>query len=336
MTTDHSPIDAPFGSWATDRILSDMQPNRSVHRVGHGYVSVFEERYVFKVFHDEDPSEPLLIRPKVGHELRMMLIAGSDSVHLIGRLFDNTKQKLIGFIMPYEQALAPGVNIGGEPGERAKFSKEQKREIIDKLCRLIERLQAKQIIHGDVKPSNLLLCSDGQVRLCDWALASVNGDNFVAYAVSDHYASCRRCCLPQEPLALEEDLYATGVSIWEIWMEKVPFEDVEEDIVDELVMGGIRPDLQAVDDPEIAALIKSYLDAGPACPNKPGQTRTVCTQVDVTFNNCRATPAHVETRVVKCYHCQDPDATQQCAEPFRLPNVLVESSSPVCPKCNPI
>ncbi|KAJ3875489.1 kinase-like domain-containing protein [Lentinula edodes] len=263
MTTDHSPIDAPFGSWATDRILSDMQPNRSVHRVGHGYVSVFEERYVFKVFHDEDPSEPLLIRPKVGHELRMMLIAGSDSVRLIGRLFDNTKQKLIGFIMPYEQALAPGVNIGGELGERAKFSKEQKREIIDKLCRLIERLQARRIIHGDVKPSNLLLCSDGQVRLCDWALASVNGDNFIAYAVSDHYASCRRCCLPQEPLALEEDLYATGVSIWEIWMEKVPFEDVEEDIVDELVMGGIRPDLQAVDDPEIAALIKSYLDAGP-------------------------------------------------------------------------
>ncbi|KAJ3846234.1 hypothetical protein EV368DRAFT_5186, partial [Lentinula lateritia] len=193
----------------------------------------------------------------------------------------------------------------------------------------------KQIIHGDVKPSNLLLCSDGQVRLCDWALASVNGDNFIAYAVSDHYASCRRCCLPQEPLALEEDLYATGVSVWEIWMEKVPFEDVEEDIVDELVMAGMRPNLQAVDDPEIAALIKSYLDAGPVSPNnlKPGQTRTVCTQVDVIFNNCHATPAHVETRVVKCYHFQDSDATQQCAEPFRLPNVLIDSSSLVCQKC---
>ncbi|KAJ3918409.1 kinase-like domain-containing protein [Lentinula edodes] len=323
MTTDHPPIDAPFGSWVTDRILSDMQPSRPIHWVGHGYVSVFEEKYVFKVFHDEDPSQPLLIRPKVEHELRMMLIAGSDSVQLIGRLFDDTKQKLIGFIMPYEQALAPGVNIG------------EKREIIDKLCRLIKRLQARQIIHGDVKPSNLLLCSDGQVRLCDWALGSVNGDNFIAYAVSDHYASSRRCCLPQEPLALEEDLYATGVSIWEIWMEKVPFEEVEEDIVDELVMGGIRPDVQAVDDPEIAALIESFLDAGPVSPNKPGQTRTVCTQVDVTFNNCRTTPAHVETRIVKCYHCQDPDA-QQCAKPFRLPNVQVDTSSPVCPKCNPI
>ncbi|KAJ3809806.1 kinase-like domain-containing protein [Lentinula lateritia] len=328
MTTDHPPIDAPFGSWATDRILSYMQPSRPIHWVGHGYVSVFEEKYVFKVFHEEDPSQPLLIRPKVEHELRMMLIAGSDSVQLIGRLFDDTNQKLIGFIMPYEHALAPGVDIGGEPGERAK-------EIIDKLCRLIKRLQARQIIHGDVKPSNLLLCSDGQVRLCDWALASVNGDNFIAYAVSDHYASSRRCCLPQEPLALEEDLYATGVSIWEIWMEKVPFEDVEEVIVDELVMGGIRPDVQAVDDPEIAALIESFLDAGPVSPNKPGQTRTVCTQVGVKFNDCRTTPAHVETRIVKCYHCQDPD-TQQCAKPFRLPNVQVDFSIPVCPKCNPI
>jgi serine/threonine protein kinase len=36
---------------------------------------------------------------------------------------------------------------------------------------VVQELHGKGTLHGDIKPANMLLCSDGQMRLCDFAEA---------------------------------------------------------------------------------------------------------------------------------------------------------------------
>jgi serine/threonine protein kinase len=46
----------------------------------------------------------------------------------------------------------------------SEFSRSAMLKIINQLCILVSRLHEKGIIHGDVKPLNLLLCSEGELR----------------------------------------------------------------------------------------------------------------------------------------------------------------------------
>jgi len=40
---------------------------------------------------------------------------------------------------------------------------------------------------------------------------------------------------PDPLLTFADDLYSPGVSIWEVWMEEIPFQDVDFDDLEELV-----------------------------------------------------------------------------------------------------
>ncbi|KIJ43363.1 hypothetical protein M422DRAFT_169958 [Sphaerobolus stellatus SS14] len=275
--------------------------------------------------------------PNPLHELRMMLVAGPDcSVQPLGRVFE--EGTLVGFAMPYAQALAPGVLIGREnPNQRLKLSKEQKRSIIDKLRCLLDRLHAKGITHGDIKPANMLLYSNGEVRLCDWAVGSMTGDKFIPYMMTVNYVSPHRARYPLELITPAEDKYSLGMSIWEIWTDKVPFGDIDEEVLEQASLTGLlRPDINAVDDPTIAALITSYLDAGP--PIKASlQTNRLCIQADFVATSCQANPKHVERRIVKCKACvEERSGHHPCDEPWIIPMSQPHFESSLCTGCEQV
>ena len=59
-----------------------------------------------------------------------------------------------------------------------------------------------------------------------------------------------------------EDLYATGISIWEIYTGRIPFADVDEYTIEGVIKSGVRPDITLIDDTIVAELVVSYLDSG--------------------------------------------------------------------------
>jgi serine/threonine protein kinase len=129
-------------------------------------------------------------------------------------------------------------------------------------------LHDKGIVDGDIKPANMLLCSDGKIRLCDFAEARLRSEDPADWEgmTTTNYVSPRRC---QNNLnwpddsdsapVVEDDLYALGLSIWELRSGKMPFDGVYADDIREMVKSGQTVDVTRVWVEAVRGVICDYL-----------------------------------------------------------------------------
>jgi len=237
-----------------DRDFGDLRPFQCLYLAGCRFLAKFQDKYILKIFNDGGEI--------VERELRMMILAGDCSVTPLGQIFRDGK--LHGIIMPYKTPIIP-------PSPRGpymhlappNFSRSDKPRLINQLQILVSRLHKKGIIHGDIKPLNLLLCSIEEMRFCDFGDTAVDGEGDIPHAMSIQYSSPFMCKIVElVSLTKAEDLYAMGISMWEIYTGQIPFADVDNDMIEEVIKLGGRPDITLVDDAMTAQLIVSYLDCG--------------------------------------------------------------------------
>ncbi|KAJ7175956.1 kinase-like domain-containing protein [Mycena filopes] len=258
-----------------------------------------------------------------------MQAAGDCSVSLVGRVFDCGVP--VGLCMPIETPLDL-VNLG---------TKEDRIRIIHQLRDLITELHRKDIVHGDLKPQNLLICSDGRLRLCDFDNASIEGDGFVSCQSTLPYCSTVRARSQSEPMTRAEDLYAMGTSMWHIYTGRVPLTyvtDLEEHIsglILDRTLAGFQPDMEAIDDPDIASLIERCIVAGPHRRDELESGQAIyCIQTRLVFGCCKAEPKHTYSRLVHSGCCIDKGDPGPCEDLFVDPIVFTAELEPICTKCN--
>jgi serine/threonine protein kinase len=198
---------------------------------------------------------------KLGREVDMILLAGNDcAIPVIGRCFIH--EVIRGFVTPFGKCIVQGPEDDIQPEYH-----EHRLSVIQQFCALLDRLHSKGIIHGDVKPSNLVFDAAGNLRFIDFAEAMLESEPPCRRASTTHYASpssLENC----SPLTRADDLYAAGVTIWHIYTGHLPFESIDEDDLDLLIAEGLRPDLNLIDDEAVRALICTYLDGGESTSRK--------------------------------------------------------------------
>ena len=108
------------------------------------------------------------------------------------------------------------------------------------------------IVHGDLKAANALLADDGGVRLCDFGMSHAKNRSktltVASHARSKGHALTVAWSAPElfndEPKSFASDVYALGVTLWEIFERRTPFGNMPEAAVVSQVLAGKRPILQ--------------------------------------------------------------------------------------------
>lgn len=333
-----------FGQWELDAEKADIWPECvPINVTGTVSLGVHKDTHLVKIIEnhpglgeDTTYAHRLAALPK---EICMMILAGEDCTpQPVGRIFDN------GFLCGYIQPL--GTTITRKLPEIGDFSNKEKilapshllpsrKEEIDTLAELVDRLHSKGIIHGDIKPSNLISTKDTfRLLFCDFGSAELEGSEGAHISDTVQYISPFRASPANRvsPTTKADDLYATGITMWELHTGCSAFDGANEDAVGDLVAAGFQPNMYAISDPATRQLVASYLERGNRALSNGSAHHSVETCVIATTAYAGCTSGrHTYEHVVHRDSC--PKGEGQCPKVYQAGGVLSNVEARTCPSC---
>jgi serine/threonine-protein kinase len=119
------------------------------------------------------------------------------------------------------------------------------------MCRGLSAVHKAGVIHGDLKPRNVMVMANGVLKLMDFGVARGVGGGPGLAAASPHYMSPEQARGGE--LDVRTDLYSAGVVLYEIFTGRRPFEaDRPQDLASLHMFENavsprtLRPDLPAL------------------------------------------------------------------------------------------
>lgn len=107
--------------------------------------------------------------------------------------------------------------LGGRTGEKVLG------KIAEGVLHGLTYLHSKKIIHRDIKPSNILLCRNGEVKLCDFGVSGDFGTKGEAntFIGTSYYMAPER--ITGQSYTITSDVWSTGVTMLEVAQHRFPF-----------------------------------------------------------------------------------------------------------------
>ncbi len=130
------------------------------------------------------------------------LLASLDHPH-IARLIDGgqTEDGMLWFAMD----LAEGETVDRHA---AGLDVRGRLALVAKLCRAVHHAHRRGLIHGDIKPSNVLVDGRGEPRLVDFGISRMKGGLGSSYGLTPDYASPEQRA--GDPLTTASDIWQLG------------------------------------------------------------------------------------------------------------------------------
>ena len=160
----------------------------------------------------------------------------SDGFMKEAELWSSLKANSIVKVFDYGSKPLPWIAMelmdGGTLRQIMKGKPLPMRQVIDIGCRILDALteaHTKGVIHGDLKPENVLFTKDGDVKVADWGLArvlfevssksSAGWKGTLAYSAPEQF-NRKKYGDPDH----RTDFYQLGVLLYEMATGKLPFE----------------------------------------------------------------------------------------------------------------
>lgn len=110
--------------------------------------------------------------------------------------------------------------------DKGRLTDSETMKIAAYIASALEQAHANHIIHRDIKPQNILMTTDGKVKVADFGIARVPSDATIA--VSEVTSGSVHYMAPEQARGVfcdeKTDLYSLGVVMYEMVTGKLPFE----------------------------------------------------------------------------------------------------------------
>lgn len=224
-------VDALGGDPSTLPEGTRLGAYRVVRRIGSGGMGIvylaeradgqFEQRVALKVIKRGMDSNTILAR---FHAERRILARLQHPN--IARLLDGgvTDDGLPYFTMEY----VDGVTITRYCDDK-HLSIEARLDLFQEVCTAVQYAHGRLVVHRDLKPSNILVTADGQVKLLDFGIARVMGEDDEGITRSGQRVMTPAYASPEqvrgEPVTTASDVYSLGVVLYELLCGRHPHRD---------------------------------------------------------------------------------------------------------------
>jgi serine/threonine-protein kinase len=201
-------------------------PYRLAARLGEGASGVVHRarsadgtEVVLKVLRPERSDDPIA-RARFEREAR--IARGIDSRHLAPILELGEADGQTYLVLPFY----PGGSLAEKLRDAGPLTLAQTVDLAAQLGRGIDALHEREILHRDVKPSNVLLDADGAVVLSDFGLARLTGSTRLTedgqVVGTAHYLAPE--LIEGRDATRASDVYALGCVLYECLVGRPPFE----------------------------------------------------------------------------------------------------------------
>ena len=169
--------------------------------------------------HDED--DTVEFRERFVREAQTAGILSHPNIVTIHDIGEDAETQTSFIAMEYIE----GKNLKMLLSEKTKFAFETISEMIAEIAEALDYAHRKGIIHRDVKPANVIITTDGKVKITDFGIAKIASSNLTTtgqFLGTPNYMSPEQ--VSGAPVDGRSDLFSLGVVLYELLTTKKPFQ----------------------------------------------------------------------------------------------------------------